>query len=333
VTLIIAGVLALFVGVKFVVNRVRHRAAQRRDERARRLRIAVAGWLAEEDRDAGTIARLSGKEGGALDELLCSLLTKVRGEDRSRLVEVLEMRGVIDRARAGARSHRPLERARACELLGAAEDKRALFALLGMLDDHTAGVRRAAARALGGLGSSVAVPHLLARLDAERNIDVDTITMALMRFGPSPAARAVAADLLGRGDRLEVVPALISRVEFDDDERVRIAAVHALGRIGSPSCALTLLDVMGEDQSPELRTAAIRAMGDIGVPESLSVLEACMDADDHDVATAAAEAMLGAGAAGEQRLKELEAYGDRRATYAREALTGARGPTPRPNRM
>ncbi|CAE8609303.1 unnamed protein product [Polarella glacialis] len=127
----------------------------------------------------------------------------------------------------------------------------AVPALTTCLMDVDTGVRKAAARALEGLGehAASAVPALIKALH-DMNDDVRAaVATALGQLG---AAAAVA------------LPALL-RCSEDGVERVRVAVVGALGHLRAHTdSAVSVLQERLEDERPEVRIAAAAAMGQIG---------------------------------------------------------------------
>lgn len=267
-----------------------------------------------------------------IERVAAPLLTKLRGEDRAELVALLERSGVLDRARAQLTGLGAVRRARAAELLGAASDARALPDLVRLLDDRRQDVRIVAARALGKLGAPGVEP-LLTALDDRRPIPAGIVTMALVHVGPdaapalaealasspSPRARTVAAELLGRLDAFAAAQRLVAAVADDPDAGVRAASAHALGRLGLPGACRTLLEHLEPGTDLQLRLACIRALGEIGGDDAIAALPPLLSDADHRIARTAASALAATGTAGRSALEDAAA--DRTsAPAAREQL-------------
>lgn len=118
--------------------------------------------------------------------------------------------------------------------------------LVEVLEDKDEVVRREAARALGKLGAAAAVPSLVVALSD----------------APDDLVRVSAAEALGRiGRRATVaIPALIAALKHTDDD-VRDAAAAALLRIGLPA-APALIEAVTDDE-PRLRVRAAALLTDL----------------------------------------------------------------------
>lgn len=137
----------------------------------------------------------------------------------------------------------------------------AVSAVTDLLGDPAEGVRRAAASALGRIGSPAALPALMRTLNP--------------RYEGAPRVRQQAAQALGEIRSPEAVPALLEALASDPHGTVRLVAVGALGRIGDPRAAPALLDALkGEDFL--LRAEAALALGRLQGRERES-LQALLD--------------------------------------------------------
>src|SRR5437762_323005 len=184
---------------------------------------------------------------------------------------------MLERARKRTRRPGAVGRASAAELLGAAAHEPALPELTMLLEDRDPDVRSAAARALGKLGDPAAVPALLAALEGRRTVPAGVVTMGLLHIGPtaaaslvdgldsrySPAARAIAAELLGRLGGFQAADELIGALRADPDPGVRAAAARALGRMGVPRAVAPLEAVLIEEQVPAVRYSTTWALGEL----------------------------------------------------------------------
>jgi HEAT repeat protein len=156
------------------------------------------------------------------------------------------------------------DRARACWLLGQTRDERALRPLAAALRDPGRRLRGEAARALGELGSTLAVPELIVALQA----------------GPDPDTRMFAAYALGLlGDHRAVDPLLARLADASEDPRVRGHAAEALTGPRDRRAVPPLIAALG-DPSAEVRFWASFALGQLGDPAALSALERLAQADD-----------------------------------------------------
>ena len=159
--------------------------------------------------------------------------------------------------------------------------------LINQLRNESADVRRAAARALGQMGSAAkdAVPHLVellkdthayVRRDATRSLgwmhsaakDAVPHLVELLE-DPDPGVRKAAADALGQIGSVakDAVPKLLELLK-DPGGGVRWAAADALGQMGSAAKdAVPHLVELLKDPDEDVRMAAARALGQIGAEE------------------------------------------------------------------
>lgn len=156
---------------------------------------------------------------------------------------------------------RPEQRSNAVLLLGNLKEPSAEVqeALRARLEDDDSGVRWAAAKALGKIGSEGARGALLRMaLDSDKDVRED----ALEALGRLPReghdARTVAALLAGLDEPW------IS---------VRVAAATALGRLGGPRAQDGLRRALA-DPEPEVRSAAARSVDDAALVPALEVVAA-----------------------------------------------------------
>lgn len=131
------------------------------------------------------------------------------------------------------------------KLLLAAESEQAAIELAEALTNRDAGMRRAAARALGWIGEASIVANLMNSLNDE----------------DSGVRRDVAAALGRVGDVAAVSPLL--KTLKDKQSTVRYAAAWALGKIGSSFAVSGLLEAL-RDEDRDVRRVAARGLGWIG---------------------------------------------------------------------
>ncbi len=114
---------------------------------------------------------------------------------------------------------------------------------MGLLDDHEADVREAAARTLSALKVQRAVRPLLDVLAREKEqAVVEQVLRALGQIGDPGAVPAISKKAAG---------GLLARNPIE----VRVAAIAALGDIGTPQ-ALKTISAAAQDKSPEIQAAA-----------------------------------------------------------------------------
>jgi HEAT repeat protein len=331
---------------------VEHARRARRSERDARRRAELTPLVH---------AALDGEDGEAqagletapalLDDLVLDLLPQLRGADRAALGRLLVRRGVVARAAGDLSARAPWRRGRAAALLGNAADPGHTAALAVLLADRDAAVRCAAARALGKAGDPEAAGPLLRAVSRSRRVPAGVVGMALLDLGtpvlpalraavtdpPSPAAQALAADLLGLHGDLAALDLLTGPAA--DPTRpvaVRCSAVTALGRLGSPAATPVLAAALAEPGAPTLRRAAAEALGRIGDDAALAVLVAAVTgssptgvpapAPDAGARADCADALAGAGEEGRSRLAAFAWHAGPVGEAARAALSNRARP-------
>ncbi|MBP6774589.1 MAG: HEAT repeat domain-containing protein [Gemmatimonadaceae bacterium] len=158
-------------------------------------------------------------------------------------------------ANRGATRHEILDTAHG-DATGAShvEDPAVIAALIERLKDSDAGVRRAAAHALGNLRSRTAVPALIAAI-GDRNTDVRlAVCEALGSIGDP---RAVAA---------------LSRLLEDQNPNIRSHALDALGEFADELTA-TDISPLAADPRAETRAKVAELLGEIGDRETIGILK------------------------------------------------------------
>jgi HEAT repeat protein len=307
-------------------------AAQRRRLRLEaEIRPQLLHLLANEDPGLTFLAPAGRPAGRVLDSIATGLLPKLRGSDRDGVVELLEQRGAVERARKATRSLRGVVRARAGEQLGDIGLPWTQPAVAALLNDRHPEVRATAARALGKLGDAEAVPSLLRALDRGL-VTPNIVSMAVMRLGlgaieplqrgledSDTTARVVCSEILGLQGAVSAVPSLAKMAIHDLQLRVRIAAIRALGRIGSPTSLTPLLTCLNADE-PAVRAEAARSLGRLGTAAAISPLTDALS-DEHEVAYAAAVALAAHGEHGRDQLERIGALPTQAGRYATAALS------------
>jgi hypothetical protein len=301
---------------------VRRTRAARRARRVAAVRPAVIALASADDPDDTVegVRRLRRAERHTLADVAYEFLGKVRGVGRVALVELLIERGVGVEATRRLRRPGAVGRARAAATLGQLGDPAAVPALAARLDDRDPEVRFVAARALGQIRDARAVAPLLASLTSRRALPLSTVAMWVLAIGPpaiaplrealradEPLPRAVAAELLGRLGALEATDDLVG-VLRSADEGTRERAARSLGLIGSPRAVAPMVAEIAEGGGSEaLRRAVVEGLGAIEDPSTVDVLTSLLADDDHEVARAAAKALVRLGPAGRARLENVAA--------------------------
>lgn len=187
-----------------------------------------------------------------------------------------------------SKSPRSAERRRAAiERVVAANDRRVVPLLIEALNDPWVVVREAAARGLGKLKASEALPRLLELVAEDQNADVRRAAgwalgaigdarciEALLKLGAEQARfRVHVIEIVSRFGRA-AVPTLINALQRAS-LTVRIDAASTLGRIQDPAALKPLLATLSAPE-PMLRARAAEAIGQLGdaraVPHLLPLL-------------------------------------------------------------
>jgi len=276
------------------------------------------------------LAALDERTWRAVEPEVTALLLKVRGDNHALLVSVLDRRGAVSRAVRALSSRSAVRRARAAELLGSTRRRTVVPDLVRLLGDRDPDVRQVAARALGRIGSDRAATALLDAVGDPGDVPPRIVAAALLRIGsgahpalvtaldgPDPLRRAVAADIAGLDGAVAAVPALLRRLQTDEEIEVRIRTARALGRIGSPAGLDALLAATDGARRTALRTVAVKALGDLGSPRAVPRLVELLEDPAHRIAGNAATALVRCGPRG---LSALASAAESGAPAAREAL-------------
>ena len=317
----------------------RERKGKARDLELRMLRPILLSYLATwEDgnaRDLGETLIRHHSRATSFEEVVAGLLPKLRGADRSVLVDILRRRGTVAKACANTRSRRAVRRYQAVELLGSAGVAEGAPFVAKLLDDKNNDVRLAAVRALGRIGGLEAAAALLEHLDSDdAKIPPHPVTMALLRIGVDGTdpllvalsaermtVRTIAAEVLGILGIFSAAGDLEHRLSTDQQAKVRIGAAHAIGRLGMPSSIPVLVNTITHEQDAEVLAAACTALGRIADPSTIPALERAVGHAAPAVRIAAALAMLPLGTAGMTRLRLIAQQNLVGGDAAREVLT------------
>jgi len=333
--------LVLIIGLSLTTALVkvrRERKAKARELELGMLRPVLLRYLATwEDgnaKDLGETLIKHRSRATSFEEVVAGLLPKLRGADRSVLVDILRRRGTVAKACADTSSRWTVHRYQAVELLGAAGVLEGTPFAARLLDDKDSEVRLAAVRALGRIGGLEAATALLEHLDQEDSkIPPHPVTMALLRIGTAGTdpllialtaqrvnVRTIAAEVLGVLGIFSAVPYLEDRLGTDESAAVRVGAAHAVGRLGMPSSIPVLLQIIAREQDAEVLAAACTALGRIADPTTIPALEQALGHQSPAVRIAAALAMILMGAPGMARLRLIAQQDALGGDAAREIL-------------
>ena len=213
----------------------------------------------------------------------------------------------------------PEARCLACRVLARTRGAVGEARLLATLDDSDAGLRTAAASALGARHCAGALPALVRRLEVvaafesevETEDELAALTAALVELtsGSEAPLHDEAIGLLTR--RLEGAP-----------EPVRLALAAVLGRIGRPSDA-ALVERLLKDPNPGVRRAAVQALARLEHGETSEPLRLALADESSSVRMAAARAL--AASPSRRALTDLERLADDEDPRVRAAAMRAIG--------
>lgn len=206
----------------------------------------------EFDEAAALTASVDPRERLAAARRLARLGRALSGEERGRLVELLDLL---------ARDPEPFVRWNVALALGELGDRNGLEVLgrMAEADDEHANVRFRVALAVGLIGDPAGIA-ILERYVADP-----------YRIGDHSVVRAFAAIALGRIAHRDTVP-LLARLARDEDPVVRWHAAVALGDVGETT-AVEVLAALATDPIPFTRAHAAIGLAEIGDARGLPALE------------------------------------------------------------
>lgn len=223
VSLVLAGATLAILLVVVVRQAFRNRRVRRDAARRQSLMALALEYIEEPEFIPAFKAQLKPPDQRLLLQLFADLLPKVRGDYAEKIVQLMRAMGLNERCLTQLRSPKWWKRADAAAVLGWFQEPRVIQALETALDDPQVGVRIEAARALARLKAVQSVAGLVARLavvDASHSLAVREIFRSL---GPS------------------AVGELMSVLESDVPDQVKLLATDALGHIGDPRAVPALL--------------------------------------------------------------------------------------------
>jgi HEAT repeat protein len=200
-------------------------------------------------------------------------------ERRDALLRLAAMkRAAASRAALPALSDpSPKVRAMAAKAILSLEPSQAAAALLPLLNDKDEFVRREVAYSLGATRSRTATTALSDRLLTDKEAGVrGAAAVALGHIGDEAGVIALAGVLAPQLS----TPAQGKRKREDNEFVMRAAAV-ALGQIKSRAGVPALLAVVSNEKSPaDVRREAVRALGLIGDPSAIPALKSASISED-----------------------------------------------------
>jgi HEAT repeat protein len=326
VTLCLGIVLLL---VLILVQQAAHRVRRRSNNVLRpAFELAIAEYLGEESAP-GPPPPKGRREQAVFRQVALAALVELRGQERTRLTELLERTGIVTRTVAELGSRRRLTRRRAADMLAEIQSVEEKPALLAGLEDADRAVRLGCARALAELGDEPSALLVLGVAEAEVDFSPGAVTdvlLALAASKPSLLAdalgtttssplRRILAAILGEFRLAEYAP-LLRGLLADEDEEVVARAARGLGLIGDHESVYGLVGVLGDDaRSDRVKASAAAALGWIGDAAATAPLQAARSSGGWIVETAAAQALALLGEQGGEALGRA-ASGERPAPRA-----------------
>ncbi|RKQ35220.1 HEAT repeat domain-containing protein [Kocuria tytonis] len=311
-----------------------HRDAQLLGE----LRPAMLEVASGEDDDASALHRLTAVPAHrvpVVDRAVSAMLSKVRGEPARALARVLEAHGRAQWAIRGLSSHSAVHRAHAAWTLGLMRARETAPRLVPLLQDRSADVVVAAARALALLGDGSAARAVLRAVAPRRRprglpswVAVESLcafddsaapVIEAATLHPNSAVRHVAATVIGARPLLGAAPVVRERLAEETDPRTLAAFVEALGRVGGPR-DLPVLSRFARHRDETVALAAVESLERLGLASSVAALAPLVADPRPRLAERAAVALTELGPAGRDRLRDVVAAEGSAALPANYAL-------------
>ena len=256
--------MVVFLVMQRVVDEIQFR---RRSTLTARYRAAVDALLRPDADDTALVAlaRAPKRHRAVIASMLLKPLAISTGSVVERLRGGARAIGLVEQWTRQLEHRRWWVRAEAARALGLVRESRALPLLIRALDDDHEEVRAAAVEALGLIGNPQTIPVLLSRLTDQSRNQRARIIEALREFGDAATA------------------ALVEHAQRRMDDAAVIADV--LGLVGGPVASQQLMAWMTQPRT-EVRVAAMRALGTIGLDET-GLIVALQALDDPDPAVRA----------------------------------------------
>jgi HEAT repeat protein len=223
------------------------------DEETRREAVMRLASLARPD--ASRVASIALNDSAARVRVAATraVLSLPADESANLLIPLLNSRG-------RQRERDEIVRLSAAYALGETKSRTATVPLIAALEDRSAGVRGAAAVALGQIGDERAVPALI--------------------------------EILSRRIRAQSSISRLLRQRTEENEFVRRSALRALGQIGDRAAVTALIVILNNEESgDDLRREAARSLDRIGDPAAIPALRSVVSARDPYLARIAFEAL------------------------------------------
>ena len=263
-----------------------------------------------------------GRAARVAEQVFLDHLTRVDGQERTRMSEALVEMGCVDRYLADLGRRSWWKRADAADKLGRANVRRAALRLAETMDDPVPEVRIRAATALGRLGGQSSIQTLVGALSEPSRWSTLRIADILAAMGGDVVnelvdawptmnltARIATMDILASIQPTHLGEWLLGNLSAPEED-VRARTCHALGAIGDPEFAGALTEAL-RDPSWPVRAMAAKALGRIGHEGTVDALRTALGDRAWWVRTNAGTALCAFGRKGTAALIRTLADGDR----------------------
>jgi len=309
-----------------------------RQRRLRRVRPGTETLLAEYL--AGTPAMpatATRRERAVLLDVALEAIADLRGEERARLVGLLEELGFVSSAMSGLSARRRVSRRRAAEVLATIRSRAAVGALTPALADRDALVAVTCAYTLAEMGGEGYVAAVIATIKRHAVRAPGATAAAMLALGakqPSaltpllardvaPPVRMTAIEIVSELRLPQYLPALracLTDAGGTDSDDVAASAARGLGLIGDAEAVEALIGFTSDaSRTGAARAAAAQALGSIGDPRAVPVLATQLRARDWKVRAAATGALGGLGDPGIAVLRRAASSGSAEVRLLAEA--------------
>lgn len=285
------GALGMAALLLFLV--IRRDRAERADAHASAMIKALIREIMGGGREGGGEDALSGpafRKAQTADKLAAigRMIQLLRGEERERLIALVERHGLLKHALSKTRSSRRRAQVDAMRILGSIGGAHAVDALLSVLhEDPLIDTRLEAASLLAQLDALPAPERLIEDLSLYETritplhrslfrLIAVSHPAELMALGRSnqlpPAVRALVIDALGWTEDFAALP-LLAAASADPHPPVRLAALDSATRLGHPGSAGWIIRMLEDPEHP-VRSRAIRACQIMRLTAALPLLAA-----------------------------------------------------------
>ena len=284
----------------------------------------LMAYLTDETSTQSFVAAVPRWDRRAFANFIKPYLLDFQGEERERLMalmEALQFPTVLARL---LRSRREWDRAFAAHMLGIMGAQACIPALRPLLEDRSELARYTAAEALMQLRDAESVPRILTWLASGESVRFDRVLALVYEFGSEicPAllevverpdanlrVRRVAVDGLAHYLYLQATWSILELSIHTPDRELRLAALRALVAFEDTTLR-GFFESLLEDRDLAARAIAARALGAIGDESMVPRLVALARTDDFWVANETVRALVALGEPGTAALLAAQSTGD-----------------------